>query len=76
VMKEIAQECALLVIAHRLSTVQHADRIVVLHEGRSVAAGDHEELLAHNPLYRDLATSQMLRPGAPSTDRGGRRTNG
>ncbi|WP_030947058.1 ABC transporter ATP-binding protein [Streptomyces sp. NRRL S-646] len=76
VMKEIAQECALLVIAHRLSTVQHADRIVVLHEGRSVAAGDHEELLAHNPLYRDLATSQMLRPGAPSADRGGRRTNG
>ncbi|MER6423555.1 ABC transporter ATP-binding protein [Streptomyces sp. NPDC001137] len=76
VMKEIAQECALLVIAHRLSTVQHADRIVVLHEGRSVAAGDHEELLAHNALYRDLATSQMLRPGAPSTDRAGRRTNG
>ena len=76
VMKEIAQECALLVIAHRLSTVQHADRIVVLHEGRSLAAGDHAELLAHNPLYRDLATSQMLRPGAPSTDRGGRRTNG
>ncbi|MEV6942954.1 ABC transporter ATP-binding protein [Streptomyces sp. NPDC051172] len=76
VMKEIAQECALLVIAHRLSTVQHADRIVVLHEGRSVAAGDHEELLAHNPLYRDLATSQMLRPGPPSTDRAGRRTNG
>ncbi|WP_425585688.1 ABC transporter ATP-binding protein [Streptomyces longisporus] len=75
VMKEIAQECALLVIAHRLSTVQHADRIVVLHEGRSVAAGDHEELLAHNPLYRDLATSQMLRPGAPSTDRAGRRAN-
>lgn len=76
VMKEIAQECALLVIAHRLSTVQHADRIVMLHKGRSVAAGDHEELLAHNPLYRELATSQMLRPGAPSTDRGGPRTNG
>ncbi|MGW2724308.1 ABC transporter ATP-binding protein [Streptomyces sp. NPDC001492] len=75
VMKDIAQECALLVIAHRLSTVQHADRIVVLHEGRSVAAGDHEELLAHNPLYRDLATSQMLRPGTPSTGRGGRGTN-
>ncbi|MFF4801251.1 ABC transporter ATP-binding protein [Streptomyces sp. NPDC001351] len=75
VMKDIAQECALLVIAHRLSTVQHADRIVVLQEGRSVADGDHQELLAHNALYRDLATSQMVRPGAPSTDRGDRRTN-
>ncbi|WP_370266061.1 ABC transporter ATP-binding protein [Streptomyces sp. V4I8] len=76
VMKEIAQECALLVIAHRLSTVQHADHIVVLHEGRSAACGRHEDLLTRNPLYRDLARSQMLRPGGPSADPGGRRANG
>ncbi|MBT2675308.1 ABC transporter ATP-binding protein [Streptomyces sp. ISL-14] len=63
VLKEVAQECALLVIAHRLSTVEHADHIVVLHQGRTAACGRHEELLTGSPLYRDLATSQMLRPG-------------
>ncbi|MFF3205493.1 ABC transporter ATP-binding protein [Streptomyces sp. NPDC002962] len=63
VMKDVAQECALLVIAHRLSTVQHADHIVLLHDGRTAAGGRHEELLAGSALYRELAASQMLRPG-------------
>jgi ABC-type multidrug transport system fused ATPase/permease subunit len=76
VMKDVAQECALLVIAHRLSTVQHADRIVVLHRGRTAVSGRHEELLTHDPLYRNLATSQMLRPGAPPTHSDSRRTTG
>ncbi|WP_217135737.1 ABC transporter ATP-binding protein [Streptomyces sp. AC558_RSS880] len=63
VMKDVARECALLVVAHRLSTVRHADHIVVLDRGRTVGQGRHEELLAANPLYRELAASQMLRPG-------------
>ncbi|MFE6200916.1 ABC transporter ATP-binding protein [Streptomyces sp. NPDC057838] len=62
VMADVAKECALLVIAHRLSTVQHADRIVVLEEGRTSACGTHEELLAGSPVYRELAAGQMLRP--------------
>nr|WSX24606.1 ABC transporter ATP-binding protein/permease [Streptomyces tubercidicus] len=61
-MKEAAQECALLVIAHRLSTVRHADRIIVLEEGRTVASGSHEELLTTSPSYRALAAGQMLGP--------------
>ncbi|MFF7231695.1 ABC transporter transmembrane domain-containing protein [Streptomyces sioyaensis] len=61
-MKEAAQECALLVIAHRLSTVRHADRIIVLEGGRTVASGSHEELLTTSPSYRALAAGQMLRP--------------
>ncbi|MGA5115004.1 ABC transporter ATP-binding protein [Streptomyces pseudogriseolus] len=70
VMREVARECAVLVIAHRLSTVRHADRIVVLDGGRTVGQGRHEELLAANPLYRRLAASQMLRPGdRPSAGR-------
>ncbi|MEV3972920.1 ABC transporter ATP-binding protein [Streptomyces sp. NPDC050698] len=69
VMKDVAQECALLVIAHRLSTVQHADRIVVLQDGRTAAGGRHEDLLAGSPLYRELAASQMLRPGGESRGR-------
>ncbi|MFF3460594.1 ABC transporter ATP-binding protein [Streptomyces sp. NPDC002730] len=63
-MRDVARECAVLVIAHRLSTVQHADRIIVLDEGRAVACGRHEELLTHSPTYRELAAGQMLRPAA------------
>jgi subfamily B ATP-binding cassette protein MsbA len=48
-----------LVIAHRLSTVQKADRIVVLDNGRVVEQGRHEELLAHNGLYASLYRMQF-----------------
>jgi len=48
-----------LVIAHRLATVQQADRIVVLDQGRIVAQGRHAELLRSSPLYRQLATLQF-----------------
>ncbi len=43
-----------LVIAHRLSTIRDASRILVLHEGRLVAQGPHEALLATSPLYRRM----------------------
>ncbi|MBB5928292.1 ABC transporter ATP-binding protein [Streptomyces echinatus] len=73
VMKDVAQECALLVIAHRLSTVQHADHIVVLQDGRTATGGRHEELLVSSALYRELAASQMLRAGGkPGTGKRGR----
>lgn len=49
-----------LVIAHRLSTVRDADRIYVLDQGRIVEEGNHEALLAHCGLYRDLHERQFV----------------
>jgi ATP-binding cassette subfamily B protein len=52
-----------LVIAHRLSTVRHADRIVVMEQGRIVESGGHDELLARNGAYAALWRVQTgLRP--------------
>ncbi|QGZ65532.1 ABC transporter transmembrane domain-containing protein [Paraburkholderia acidisoli] len=48
-----------LVIAHRLATVQQADRIVVLEQGRIVAQGRHADLLRSSPLYAQLAALQF-----------------
>ncbi len=49
-----------LVIAHRLSTVRNADRILVLDEGRIVQSGTHSELLAEGGLYADLYRTQFV----------------
>ncbi len=49
-----------LVIAHRLATVRHADRILVLNHGRLVESGAHDELMARQGTYRLLAETQLL----------------
>jgi len=48
-----------LIIAHRLATVRHADRIAVMERGRIIATGSHDELTQSNPLYARLAALQF-----------------
>ncbi len=47
-----------LIIAQRISSIQHADRIIVMENGRVDAVGTHEELLEHNDIYREVYEAQ------------------
>lgn len=58
-MEHITQGRTTLVIAHRMSTIVHADRIVVMDQGRIVGLGKHDELLKTCPQYQALATGQQ-----------------
>ena len=59
-LERLMRDRTVLVIAHRLSTVQHADRIVVFEKGRVVATGTHRELLEQEGLYRRLYELQFV----------------
>ena len=60
----MARDKTLFVVAHRLSTAQRSDRILLLNERRLVAVGTHQELLATNAYYRTLVENQRLVPPA------------
>ncbi|MET9535798.1 ABC transporter ATP-binding protein [Streptomyces sp. NPDC006649] len=60
VVDDLAETRAVVVVAHRLSTVQHAEHVVMLTGGTLTDAGTHQVLMNRCPPYRDLVTSQSM----------------
>lgn len=58
-LKRIMQDQTMIIVAHRLSTIQHSDKIIVLHKGRIVEEGNHQELLRNEGLYYNLYMIQF-----------------
>ena len=53
------KDATVLIVAQRISTVMHADNIVVLDDGRLVGMGTHDELMKSSEAYRAIAQSQL-----------------
>lgn len=58
-LKEVTHDATVLIVAQRVGTIMNADQIIVLDEGEIVGRGTHEELLASNQIYREIAASQL-----------------
>ncbi len=69
-LKQFAEGRTCLVVAHRLNTVERADRIVVMDEGRIVDIGAHAELLERCALYQSLTNTQLRRSLEGAADEG------
>lgn len=59
-LKEVRQDKTTIIIAHRISTIQHSDTILVVDEGRIIEQGQHDELVACNGLYAEMVEKQKL----------------
>ncbi|CAG7649613.1 ABC transporter ATP-binding protein [Paenibacillus allorhizosphaerae] len=67
-LKSVMNKRTTIIIGHRISSVQHADQIVVMDEGRIVERGNHDQLLALNGIYADMHHKQLLDQEAERQD--------
>lgn len=58
-LKQETTQSTVLIVAQRVGTIMHADKIIVLNEGDVIGMGTHDELLATCPVYYDIAASQL-----------------
>ena len=58
-LKEHSKESTLIIVAQRVSTIMHAEQIIVLNEGKIAGIGTHEELLKNCSTYYEIASSQL-----------------
>ncbi|MFF9847812.1 ABC transporter ATP-binding protein [Streptomyces litmocidini] len=58
-LREETADSTVVIVAQRVSTIRHADRIVVLDRGRTVGTGTHTSLMRDNPTYREIVLSQL-----------------
>jgi ATP-binding cassette subfamily B protein len=58
-IRQVAAESSVIMVAHRLSSIRHADQILVLEAGRVRELGRHDELVAHDGLYASLWALQQ-----------------
>ena len=72
-LERIIHHHTVLIVAHRLSTVRLAHRIVLIQEGRIVEQGSHDELLQKSPLYRRFCELQLMHAGPSSEGKGAER---
>ena len=60
-LKSVRQDLTTLLVSHRVSTARHADRIIVLDEGKIIEMGSHQELLENDGFYADLEKAQRVK---------------
>lgn len=65
-------DATVIIVAQRISTILHADNILVLDEGKIVGSGTHEELLASCETYQEIAKSQLSEAELAGVEKGGR----